>query len=331
MKQHGALIAGRGADLLDPLAQIAERAGFPVRRAGDTMQIDAPLGRAGFTPEADGTRLVLEAKTAAELQLFTDLYAQRLGKVHPGLTVVWDKSAGRQPLNQVIARLSGKTRLSPNFTRLRLEGDFAAFTPQAGLHFRLLIPPAAGGWPERDEAGLTRWPGGVESWHRPPYTVRRIAPDRSWIDVDIVLHSGGRVTDWCAALKPGAEVGLHGPSGSKQPEAPWLGLFGDETALPVIARILEDAPRETEGHALIALRDPADAQDIAAPPGVTVAWADMADDRALLDGAAALAPPGSAHHIFFAAERSLASQARELFKSRGDTAARAVSYWTRPT
>ncbi|MEM7269397.1 MAG: siderophore-interacting protein, partial [Pseudomonadota bacterium] len=221
-------------------------------------------------------------------------------------------------------------RISPNFARVRLSGDFSAFLrPGAGLHFRLLFSQTGADWPTLDERGLTQWPDGPASWHRPPYTVRRMGPDADWIDVDIVLHEGGRVTDWCAVVEPGEEIALHGPSGKTQPTAKWLGLIGDETALPVILRMVEDAPDGTTGQAIVLVRDLEDAQTVETASSVQIDWRLMQDNDAP-ELIRELNTPADDLYIFFAAERAQATQARAIYKELGlsPKAVKAASYWT---
>lgn len=216
--------------------------------------------------------------------------------------------------------------------RLRLAGDFSSFArPGAGLHFRMLFNADGLDWPTLDHRGITRWPGGVNQWHRPPYTRRRLSPEADWLDVDIVLHSGGRVTDWAQQVSTGTEIALHGPSGGTQPTANWLGMIGDETALPVIMRMIEDAPTGTQGQARILLRDPLDAQKLQTASDITLTWGSMAE---LADPAQLLAriqPTCEDYYLFFAAERSQAEAARKAFKASGLPTKRvkAASYWHR--
>lgn len=332
MNTHSALVPATGPALLDPLAKIARRNGFTVERDGNAMVIDAPLGRVAFDPSGTSTRLTLTANTPAELQLLTDLYAGRLTDLALDQPVAWDAPKASMPLNQIIATVIGVLPLSPNFARLRLSGDFSTFAkPDTGLHFRLLLHPDTTGWPTLDAGGLTQWPGGVGTWHRPPYTVRRISAEGTWIDVDIVLHAGGRVTDWCDMVAPGDEVALHGPSGSKQPTASWLGLLGDETALPVILRIIEDAPAGTKGRAVVAVRHPDDAQAITTQADIPITWVDMADESLLIQALDTLDIPETDRHILFAAERAQANIARDILRDRGlsGAEAKAASYWTK--
>ncbi|MEM6890097.1 MAG: siderophore-interacting protein [Pseudomonadota bacterium] len=332
MMQHGAYVQAMGPVLLDPLAEIATRNGFEIHRQGSNMVIDAPLGRVSVDAGPRGTRLTLWAKTAPELQLLTDLYAKRLEDLAPDATIAWDSTDNTVPLNQVVARVLHIERLSPSFARMRLSGNFETFLgANVGLHFRFLLCRENNDWPTLDEGGRTQWPGGVGSWHRPPYTVRRMSPLGDWIDVDIVLHAGGRVTAWCDEISPGDQVALHGPSGSKQPKARWLGLLGDETALPVILRIIEDAPAGTRGEAVIATRHADDIQAIQTQSAIRLRWVDMADTESLLTGLKALHPAEENRYVFFAAERDQAMQARTFFPELGLKAheGKAAAYWTK--
>ncbi|MEM9784110.1 MAG: siderophore-interacting protein [Pseudomonadota bacterium] len=331
MLEHRAHLAVPSSEVLESLAAIATRNGYRVTRDDGVMTVAAPLGTVTFTMKAGGAEIVFAAASAAQLQVLKDLYAERFGKLGVSDDLTWQAGQRREPLNQVVGRVVSSVRLSPNFQRLRLEGAFSAYAvPGAGLHFRLLIGEPGAGLPTLDDRGITEWPGGVERWHRPPYTARAVDPGGRWLDIDIVLHEGGRVTDWCQRLVPGEEVALHGPSGSVQPTARWLGLIGDETALPVIMRMIEDAPAGTSGQALVMVRDPADAQVPARNPGIALDWV-LADEVAdPVDLVRRLDVPADGRHLFFAAERAQATRVRAYFKEAGfpsrDT--KAASYWT---
>lgn len=71
------------------------------------------------------------------------------------------------------------------------------------------------------------------------YTVR--GASRRELQVDVVLHESGLVTQWVAAGCTGEPVTFTEPKGSfAMPEdARWLMLVGDLTALPAMARIAE--------------------------------------------------------------------------------------------
>ncbi|MEM1237047.1 MAG: siderophore-interacting protein [Pseudomonadota bacterium] len=326
---HGARLNVSSEQAFPALSAMAQEFGLAVETAEGSLVINAPLGRVSLLADGQMTEVEFTSDTAPQLQLLKDLYAQRFAKLGLDDGIEWRAPEQRAPLNQHLTRIEGFTRISPNFTRLRLSGDFSAFQKTgAGLHFRPLFGPEGAPWPYLDDRGLTTWPEGPGAWHRPPYTVRKQAD--GWIDVDIVLHAGGRVTEWCERAEVGQELAIMGPSGGSQPEAGWLGLFGDETALPVIMRMIEDATAGTQGIAYLALRDDADLQALP-ETDITVQRVDMADADALTWALEATVLPDNDRHLFFAAERNQASRAREIYRAKGLTAAesKAASYWTR--
>ncbi|MEM6376194.1 MAG: siderophore-interacting protein, partial [Pseudomonadota bacterium] len=236
-------------------------------------------------------------------------------------------------LNQRLAHVQSSYRSSPNFQRVRLEGDFSAFLPRnAGLHFRLLFGPDGCDWPTRDDRGVTHWPGGAAAWHKPVFTVRAIDPNGAWIDTDIALHAGGRTTEWCQGVQPGAEMAITGPNGGAIRQAGWLGLIGDETALPVICRMLEAAPPDTRGDVILFLRDAADAGAMKVPNAMNMRVEAM-HEADPVDALQALSIPDEDCYVFFAAERAQVSRARTYLKEAGlaSRAFTAASYWTAST
>lgn len=235
----------------------------------------------------------------------------------------------RPKVTMTLGHVAHVFELSPNFRRLRLTGDFRRFLT-GGLHFRFMIGPEGAGLPVETEAGLN-WPGGPEAWHRPPYTVRAIDPLGSWIDIDIFLHAGGRVTNWSAGLKPGNPVGLTGPGGGGTIAADWVGLVGDETALPVILRMIQAFPATTCGQAFICVPDPGDVQHTPVPPKLRLIWIIEASGETPLSLLDRLALPASRRSVFFAGEKSQAEAARLWMARAGLTKdeCRAAAYWTR--
>lgn len=234
------------------------------------------------------------------------------------------------PANVTVARIGRSDRISPAFHRIRLTGDFSRFSADA-MHFRLLYGPKAGDLPRCDETGTTTWPGGVDNWHRPPYTVRAIDPEGGWIDVDIFLHDGGRVTDWLARTQVGDRVALSGPGGKTPQAAPWVAYLGDETALPVVARALERLPADACGVARIIISDPADVQTIRHPTGVDLQWIARAAGDEMLTALRQISFPEAGRYVFFAGERDEAAAAREILAQAGlqRSEFHAFAYWTR--
>jgi NADPH-dependent ferric siderophore reductase len=71
------------------------------------------------------------------------------------------------------------------------------------------------------------------------YTVRALSD--GLLTLDVVVHEQGLVTEWAQTDCLGAKVGISAPKGSfaLPPDAGWVVLAGDLTALPAMARISE--------------------------------------------------------------------------------------------
>ena len=315
-----------------PLASIAEQNGFTVKRFSRKTIITAPLGEVTFTGTENSTKISFSSSTKSELQLFKELYSDRISKLDLGVEINWRSTHLSIPMNQTRCEVLSFRNISKNFVRLRLKGDFESFqTPNAGLHFRFLFGPKGAEWPSLDQNGLTFWPGGISQWHRPVFTVRRISVDADWIDVDIALHEGGRVTEWLGKVKIGDEIAINGPSGSKMPKAEKMFLFGDETAMPAIMRIIDNVGVNTEIWATISVRNPDDSQKVTSGCTASVEFIEMDDKARLFDAFKDRINLMSGCYLFFAAEKVQVARAREFL--RGSSIPIAVAkfsaYWTR--
>lgn len=135
-------------------------------------------------------------------------------------------------------------------------------------------------FPDRD--GTLRLPepdGLMLSWPRPSptsreYTVRRYDPVTGYIDIDIVRHPGGLAAEWVGTVEPGTPVHVAGPPGGlivPHTYDEYL-LAGDITALPAIARWLEELPRTAAGWAFIEVADEWEEIELSAPEDVRVHW-----------------------------------------------------------
>ncbi|MTE00722.1 siderophore-interacting protein [Paracoccus sp. YIM 132242] len=258
-----------------------------------------------LVPGGDEVRIELsapEARLIGNLQdSATELFAEA------GLEVAWDRvDAGALAPGLSPMRVRSVTQRSPGFIRVRLAGPDAARFGAGSLHFRLLLPPAGrpAVWPRTGASGRTEWPGGADALHRPVYTVAAQGDD--WLDFDIFRHAGSPTCDWALSGPEGAEVAIIGPGGGWCPEADRLHLFGDETALPAIARMLDLARGEVSAHVRAGFPD---LGPLAADPRVT-----RCDD---LLAALAGADLGQGSFVWFAAEAGQARQARQHLIARG--------------
>ncbi|GGK35939.1 siderophore-interacting protein [Pilimelia terevasa] len=157
---------------------------------------------------------------------------------------------------------------------------FEAHAPDE--HVKLLFPD-----PEDGALRLPTQDGLMLRWPRPSptsreYTVRRYDPGSGELDIDVAVHGGGLGARWARTVRPGAHVHVAGPPGGlivPHVYDRYL-LAGDLTALPAIARWLEELPRAAAGWAFIEVAGPAQRIDLAAPPGVAVRWLHPVGDLA---------------------------------------------------
>lgn len=320
-------------DASTKLRDAARAFDLPVREGRHGVVVTLPTGTLRMSGAEPRTAVDIEAERASDLQFLRDLVAEWVAEI--GMRLHWQAgAAGRRPDNLSLARVDGIERISPSYARVALTGPDLARLARGGLHFRLLFGPEGAGWPVTDEGGVTHWPGGVDAWHRPVYTTRTIealSGGAARITFDVFLHAGGRVAEWTTRAQVGDEVGLTGPGGGERPFARWLGLVGDETAVPVIARILAETPPDAAGEAVLFVPQATDIQDLARPDGLSVRWVVRgAATETPLEALHALRPPESGRFVFFAAERREAFAARDWLQAQafGRGASLCASYWT---
>ncbi|MEC9311061.1 MAG: siderophore-interacting protein [Pseudomonadota bacterium] len=292
------------------------------------------LSRGQILVSADGasTQLQLLPKDRMGAQVLRDLLDTLTSRM--GVALTWDDPLPKgRPANLSLARVVSSARISPSFQRIAVTAPDLARFGEGGLHFTL--PQGAEGqdWPFTDEGGVTRWPGGAEAWHRPVFTTREITegPDGPVLTFDVFWHDTGRTPGWVASLVAGDEIALMGPSGSAMPKpSAYLGLIADETAVPVVARILAQADPAVTGQAVLVVPSPEDRQEIAGPSGVQVTWLYRSEGKTPLDGLPLLALPNSDRYVLFAAEKSEAAAAKEALTDRGLVRGEflAASYWS---
>ncbi|WP_037367572.1 siderophore-interacting protein [Amycolatopsis orientalis] len=148
---------------------------------------------------------------------------------------------------------------------------FEAHSPDE--HVKILFPDADGQVrPPEPNGDLLRWPKPAPISRE--YTVRRYDPKSGELDLDVALHDGGLGSDWARTVRPGEAVHVAGPPGGlivPHTYDRYL-LAGDITALPALARWLEELPRTAVGWAFAEVADASEEIDLDAPDGVEVRW-----------------------------------------------------------
>ncbi|MBN8425315.1 siderophore-interacting protein [Microbacterium esteraromaticum] len=179
--------------------------------------------------------------------------------------------------------------VTPGMRRVTLGGaQLAAHTAASGFpvaafrsdgfddEFKMVLPHPAAPEPVGpvQADGVLTWPRGDEHLLFRTYTVRRWDADAGEIDVDFVLHGVGAASSWARRVQPGERVQIAGPKSSAPHPvgADWTLVAGDETALPAIARWLENWPTGAPGQVFIEIGEPSHRQDLPVPDGVRVTW-----------------------------------------------------------
>lgn len=163
----------------------------------------------------------------------------------------------RHPIKVRLLTVRRITELSPAMRRFTLTGnDLAGFVSASfDDHVKLIVPEAKGEKPNMPTLGDK---GLLFDTDRPKpamrdYTPRRYDPDTNELDIDFVLHHDGPATNWAEHATVGDYIGIAGPRGSfvVPMDFDWHLLIGDETAIPAIARRLEELPSHTRAIAII--------------------------------------------------------------------------------
>ncbi|PZO67318.1 MAG: siderophore-interacting protein [Paracoccus denitrificans] len=270
-------------------------------------------------PDAPGARVEISGGERQMVLTLQDSATQLLGD--EGIEVAWDSvAAGALAPGLSLMRVTRITQRSPGFTRVRLSGQDADRFWTGSLHFRLLLPPSGRQpvWPRISETGRTVWPDGDAALHRPVYTTVDHGP--GWIDFDVFRHDLSPTCDWTRTVPTGAEVAIIGPGGGRCPDAAEIVLFGDETAVPAISRMLHLGCSISRAHVRAAVHD---LGDLANNPLVR-----PTDD--LLAAVGDVARPGGPY-IWFAGPDDEARAVRTLLTQRGlkKTEFTSAAYWSR--
>ncbi|GGE94583.1 siderophore-interacting protein [Mycetocola zhadangensis] len=233
------------------------------------------------------------------------------------------------------AALTRRDWLTPNYARLRFEGDDLRGFDSLGSddHIRVFFREP-GAEPTLDPAVLR---SGVSREHTP----FAWDADAGILDLEFVIHGDSGVAGpWAATAPIGSTVGVGGPRGSLvlhgDPDS-WF-LAGDETALPAIKRFVSQMRADAIGSVFVEVPDAAFEQNLDAPAGIRVRWVHRGQDSestalgAALDSLSGNDRPVGEVFAFIAAEQSIVRQGRALLFDRWnlDPAIAIVKgYWKR--
>ncbi|TKW65987.1 MAG: siderophore-interacting protein [Paracoccus denitrificans] len=315
---RGLIAQGAGAAIAALQARAAAWEA-PLKQIDDRLIMYVWGSELRLTPQGHSLLVELLAPESRLVGTLRDCATELFAEV--GLRVDWsDVEIGALAPGLSLMRVTSVTCPSPSFIRVRLTGPEAARFASGGLHFRLILPPFGREpvWPRVAASGRTVWPEGGDALHRPVYTVLDQQDD--WVDFDIFRHTGSPTCAWAEGNPTGTIVGMMGPGGGTCPDAERLYLYGDETALPAIQRMLRLARGEVCAHVRIA---PAELASLTAGDPRVRSTGD------LLDQLRAQTDLDAGSFTWFAAGSESAQSARSLLREAGIDRKRfsVASYW----
>lgn len=225
------------------------------------------------------------------------------------------------------------TDLTPRMRRITLHGPELTGFISLGTddHVKLLFATT----PE-EQAALDNFVPGPNASDGPrpamrDYTPRRYDAESGELDIDFVLHGDGPAATWAAQAQAGQFLYIAGPRGSMiVPDMfdSYL-LIGDETALPAIARRLEELAGNRRALVVVEIEDNAERQELASKARVEVIWV-VRGEQDLLDVTRQLTLPEGDLYAWVATESALSRKVRRVLLDEfklDEAAVKAAGYW----
>lgn len=223
------------------------------------------------------------------------------------------------------------TDITPAMRRITFSGDdlFGVAdrpklcSPGFDDHVKLVLPgPVGDGLGEHTATGFEWRPGVLERTR--DYSIRRWDEASGRLDIDVVRHPGGLASSWAEQAGPGDVIHCAGPRGSAGPlpDADWHLLVGDETALPAIARWLEEADIDQVTHVFIEVPSAADMQHLDTLADAHITWIVRPDHIAagksplLMEALRGFSTPIGSGYAWCAGEALTLKPIRQLLRKR---------------
>ena len=169
--------------------------------------------------------------------------------------------------------------LTAHMRRITLAGsDLEGFvSPAHDDHVKLFFPAPGDTQPVLPTLGKGANPIEYAEGARPVarnYTPRRYDAVKGELEIDFVLHGDGPASGWAAQAAVGHTLGVGGPRGSMVVplDFDWYVLVGDQTALPAIARRLEQLPSGARAIAVIETVDDGEQVALESQAQVDIHW-----------------------------------------------------------
>ncbi|MEO1721155.1 MAG: siderophore-interacting protein [Pseudomonadota bacterium] len=302
--------------------------------------IDQDGFRLEMRAEPNGLRVTIKAPHESALVFFKEEFVKHVAELDPVAAgqIRWSgetATVGSLPPNFRVLEVVGGRAVFPGLLRVTLRHEEASGLGIGGIHLRLMLPlrrdrrPV---WPRMAENGTPVWPTGDDTLHARFITLRHVRPNE--VDIDIVDHDGGLIAEWARKAQPGGRVGVMGPAGETSlPVKTGLFLAADATGIAAVARMMEAAGPDVEGHAAIAATSLAVARDYLRKSRLSIeALPQVRFEDEIVGRAKALTKFGVTQYAFFAGEFQNAQDLRAQFKRElglGKNAQLSTAYWRR--
>ncbi|RQS47707.1 siderophore-interacting protein [Burkholderia sp. Bp8986] len=234
--------------------------------------------------------------------------------------------------------------VTPHLLRVTLGGpDLADFESSSfDDHVKVFFPPPGAERPAMPTLGANgpEFPEGEPKPVARDFTPRRFDRAACELDLEFVLNHPGPASHWAAQARVGQWLGIGGPRGSfvVPIDFDWHLLIGDDTALPAVARRLEQLPAGARTAVVLEVADRTAQIAFDTRADVHEIWrfrdeADAADGDLLLNAVRELPLPSSGDGYVWAAGEAQAMRAvrQYLTGERGvdKSRIRAAAYWKR--
>jgi NADPH-dependent ferric siderophore reductase len=237
------------------------------------------------------------------------------------------------PIEVRTVTVTRREYVTPTMVRLTFGGPGldGLHTYQADDHVKVIFPDPDGTYrvPVPNDAHMLDWPRPSPTTRT--YTIRRYDPAAGELDLDFVLHDGGLASTWACGVGVGTEVTIAGPPGARAfPHTYDHYVFAvDPTALPALARWLEEAPVEVSADVVVEATHQADHDyPLAHRDGVRFTRLLRRDGRSeLAETVTSLTLPPGRSFLFAAGEAGDIKALRAWSKGRLDSSI--VGYWKR--
>jgi len=227
----------------------------------------------------------------------------------------------RHPLRFRMLEVVAVDRLSPFLTRVTLGGAELEGFVSSGFddHVKLFFPDPHTGVFNLPEVGPEGpvWGEGARPVMR-DYTPRLFDAAHLTLAIEFAIHTpGGPATRWAEQARVGQKIGVGGPRGSfiVPTSFDWHLLIGDDTALPAIARRLEELPAGTKARVLVEVEGPEGQIALPSAADLQVQWVyrgvSTSNLQPLLDALREMTLPTGVFYSWVACESVQAKALRE--------------------